>query len=75
MTRKVRAQSTIEMTFVMIAICLLALGMIRIFRWAGMDLAERRYENESTMTNGTDVRQQLQPEFYRTKRVNAAVKY
>ena len=72
---KTKAQSTIETTFVMIAICLLAFGMVRIFRWAGMDLAERRYAHEKALTTGTDVEQQLANEFYRPKRINGAKRY
>ena len=72
---KHKAQSTIEMTFVMIAICLLAFGMVRIFRFIGMDLAERRWSHENTITTGNDVQVQLNPDFYRTKRMNSAVKY
>ena len=72
---KHKAQSTIEMTFVMIAICLLAFGMVRIFRWIGMDLGERRWTQENSLTTGNDVIQQLNPDFYRTKRMNSAVKY
>jgi len=69
--RKTKAQSTIEFTFVMIAILLLAYGLIRIFRWAGMDLAERRYEHERVLTSGSNAYDQLKPDFYRPKRLNS----
>ena len=36
-----RAQSTIEFTFAMVMIALLIYGLLRIFRWTGMDYAER----------------------------------
>lgn len=75
MRKKTLAQSTIEMTFVMVAIFLLAYGMVRIFRWIGMDLSERRYAHETTLTQGADVEQQIKPDFYRPKRVNSPIRY
>ena len=41
--KNTKAQSTIEFTFAMIAIMFLIYGMVMTFRWAGMDLANRRY--------------------------------
>lgn len=70
-----KGQSTIEMTFAMIGICLLAFGMVHIFRWIGMDLADRRWQQENSITTGKDVVKQLNPDFYRAKRMNSAVKY
>ena len=75
MRTKDRGQSIIEMTFVMVAICLLALGMVHIFRYVGMDLAERRWAHEDSITTGTDVETQLSPNFYREKRMNSGVRY
>jgi hypothetical protein len=46
-----KAQSTIEFTFAMIAIMFLAYGMVMVFRWAGMDLAQRRYAQDTSLTN------------------------
>jgi hypothetical protein len=45
-----KAQSTIEFTFAMIAIMFLIYGMVMVFRWAGMDLAQRRFSQDSTIT-------------------------
>ena len=75
MRGKSKAQSTVELTFVMIAICLLAYGMVRILRFIGMDLGERRWTQEDTLTTGNDVLRQLSPDFYRAKRMNSAVKF
>jgi len=66
-------QSTIEFTFAMVIILVLIFGMIRIFRWAGMDLAERRWAHEDTLSaNVGSPEEQLTDEFYRSKRMNAA---
>ena len=46
-----KAQSTIEFTFAMIAIMFLIYGMVQVFRWAGMDLANRRFVQDSLITN------------------------
>ena len=46
-----KAQSTIEFTFAMVAIMFLIYGMIQIFRWAGMDLANRRVIQDSSIIN------------------------
>jgi hypothetical protein len=45
-----KAQSTIEFTFAMIATIFLIYGMVRVFRWAGMDLAQRRYVQDHATT-------------------------
>jgi hypothetical protein len=45
-----KAQSTIEFTFAMIAIMFLIYGMVMVFRWAGMDLAQRRFSQDNSMT-------------------------
>ena len=71
---KTRAQSTIEFTFVMIVILLLAYGLIRVFRWVGMDLAERRWTHEQVLTGGATTQEQLAPDFYRPKRLNSVFK-
>lgn len=46
----IKAQSTIEFTFAVIAIMFLIYGMVMVFRWAGMDLAQRRYEQDTSLT-------------------------
>jgi len=56
-----KAQSTIEFTFAMVVIMFLVYGMVRVFRWTGMDLAERRWAQDNSMTTlvGTDPASQL----------------
>jgi hypothetical protein len=46
---KIKAQSTLEFTFAMIVIIFLIYGMVRVFRWAGMDLANRRVTQDSSL--------------------------
>ncbi len=49
MLRKInknKAQVTLEFSFCMIIILLMMFSLIRIFRWTGMDLAERRKAHE-----------------------------
>jgi len=45
------AQSTIEFTFAVIVIMFIVYGMVHVFRWAGFDLAQRRYTQDHLMTN------------------------
>lgn len=45
-----KGQSTIEFTFAMIAVMFLMYGMVMVFRWAGMDLANRRFAQDSAIT-------------------------
>jgi len=45
-----KAQSTIEFTFAVIVILFLVYGMVQVFRWAGLDLAQRRYSQDTSIT-------------------------
>jgi len=55
MRDKSKAQSTIEFTFALVAVMLLAYGMVQIFRWAGLDLANRRFlQDNSFVIKGND---------------------
>jgi hypothetical protein len=47
--RDPRAQSTIEFTFGMIVILFLIYGTVRVFRWTGMDLAQRRFTQDTSL--------------------------
>ena len=49
--KSVLGQSTIEFTFGIIVIMFLIYGMIQVFRWAGMDLAQRRYYQDTSILN------------------------
>ena len=42
------AQATIEFTFAMVMIALLIFGLIKVFRWIGMDYAQRGWERQNS---------------------------
>ena len=48
--RATSAQSTVEFTFAMITVLFLIYGMVMVFRWAGMDLANRRVVQDLSIT-------------------------
>jgi len=70
-----KAQSTIEFTFAMIVVAFLIYGMVRVFRWVGMDLAQRRVAQDSSLTemgNSMDPgTSELNPDFYRYQSMDA----
>jgi hypothetical protein len=66
-----KGQSTIEFTFVLVVIVLMTWGLIQIFRWSGMDLAERRWAHDQTILKGQTPEEQLNADFYRAKRLNS----
>ncbi len=45
------AQATLEFTFGVIVLMFLVYGMVQVFRWAGLDLAQRRWSEDSSMFN------------------------
>jgi len=42
-----KAQSTLEFVFAMIAAMFLLYGMVQVFRWVGMDMAQRRWASDA----------------------------
>ena len=66
-----KAQSTIEFTFAMIVIVFLIYGMVRVFSWAGMDLAGRRLAQDNSLVSSPDPKVQLAPDFYRVRSMDA----
>ena len=50
------AQSAIEFTFCMVIVTLLAYGVMKAFRWVGLDLAERKAAHDGTLTTAIDER-------------------
>lgn len=66
-----KAQSTIEFTFAMIVIVFLIYGMVRVFFWVGMDLANRRWAQDNSMVNGVNAQLQLAPDGYRVRSLDA----
>ena len=69
---KKRAQATIEFTFAMIIILFLIYGMIKVFRWVGIDMADRRIEHDQVLKNPLATpAQQITPNFSRPKKIGA----
>lgn len=77
-TIKSCGQAMIEVTFSVVVIVALLLGMIRVFTWVGLDLSKRRIAHEDVLVNpvnaanATDVYRQIRPAFYEGTPMNAA---
>jgi len=66
-----KAQSTVEFTFAMVVVVFLIYGMVRVFFWVGMDLANRRVAQDNSLTDGINASVQLNPDFYRIQSMDA----
>ena len=51
-----KAQSTIEFTFGVIVTMFIIYSLVQVFRWAGMDLAQRRWAQDTSIVtlSGSD---------------------
>ncbi len=76
---KKTAQVTIEFAFCLVMVILLLYGIVKIIRWSGFSLADRRIEHEKILHTSvydkfTDDAQgplrQVYPDFYKTKEMN-----
>ena len=70
-------QSTLEFTFVMVAVALLILSLARVFTWVGQDLAQRRIAHDGVLTRdcgatGSCPLSQLRDVFFISNRIDAA---
>lgn len=66
-------QATIEFTFAMTLTLIMTLALYMVFRWVGLDLANRRFTHENLLTNDAlRPEQQLNPDFYRPRKIDAA---
>ncbi len=71
-------QAVLEFTFSMVILVLLIMGLIKVFLWTGIDLAERRKAHERVLTQtlpGTEAvyeLRQIRPTFFFSAPVNAA---
>jgi hypothetical protein len=65
-TRLKKAQTIVEFTAGMVVLCLIMYGMVEVFRWGMMDMAERRFDNEQTFLHGS-TEYQLRPNFHQTR--------
>ena len=45
-----QGQSTIEFTFAMMVTLILVYALVMVLRWAGLDLAERRFAHDKLLT-------------------------
>ena len=67
-----KAQVILEFTFCMIIILLMIYGVVKVFQWAGRDVAERQIAHENSLIrNVSDPRDQIGPVFYMPRRMNA----
>ena len=70
---KNNGQSTIEFTFAMMVTLILVFALFMVFRWVGLDLANRRFTHDRTLTNDAlRPEQQLTPDFYKPRKLDAA---
>ncbi len=71
-----KAQSTLEFVFAMIAAMFLVYGMVQVFRWVGMDVAKRQYAYDASFNNAitTGNLEQLKSDAYHPSRINASPK-
>ena len=61
-------QAILEYTAGMIVVCLLVHGMIGVFRWGMMDMAERRFDHDAVLRNALlSTEQQLNPDFHQVR--------
>jgi hypothetical protein len=66
--KKARAQSLIEFSAGMVVLCLIIYGMVELFRWGMMDMAERRFDHEQSFSdNSLNADQQLNPNFHEVR--------
>ncbi len=68
-----QGQATIEFTFAIMLTLIMTLALFMVFRWVGLDLANRRHSHEKLLTNESlRPEQQLNPDFYRPRKIDAA---
>lgn len=68
-----QGQSTIEFTFAMTVTLIMTFALFMVFRWVGLDLADRRFTHEKTLSDDAlRPEQQLNPDFYKPRKIDAA---
>jgi len=78
---KNNAQVVLEFTFAMVILFLMLYGLLKIFHWTGLDLADRRKMHDALLVNADVVQSyntpgegallQIDPNFHRPLRMNA----
>ena len=77
--QKEHAQTTIEFTFSIICVCLLLIGMIKVFVWTGKDLISRRQQDKAVLiesvcsNNSNCIYRQIRPLFFTSANIEATV--
>lgn len=70
---KNNGQATIEFTFAMMVTLIMVFALFMVFRWVGLDLANRRFAHDQTLTNDAlRPEQQLNPDFYKPRKLDTA---
>ena len=76
---KKTAQVTLEFAFCLVMVMLILYGIVRVIRWAGFSLGDRRIEHERILktsvsdkftTDASSPLKQLIPDFYKLKEMN-----
>jgi len=68
--QKNKAQVMLEFSFCMIIVMLMIYGMIKLFRWSGIDLVGKSKLYESSLTQSSDAGIQLQVPTYNYSAMN-----
>ena len=55
----------------MVILCIILYGMVEVFRWGMMDLAERRYDHDAQLVTGTTAAEQLTTKFHIMRPIDA----
>ncbi len=67
-----KAQTIVEFTCGVVVLCLIIYGMVGVFRWGMVDLAERRYDHDVVLMNaGLSTEAQLNPGFHQPQPLDA----
>lgn len=68
-----KGQSTIEFVFAMMVTMILVVALFLVFHWAGMDFGNRRFTHDQVLSNDSlRPEQQLIPDFYKPRKIDAA---
>ncbi|MBF0331981.1 MAG: hypothetical protein HQL17_08625 [Candidatus Omnitrophica bacterium] len=65
-----KAQTILEFSAAMVILCVILYGMVEVFRWGMMDMAERRYDHDAVLRYtgpGSSTEGQLNPNFHQTR--------
>ncbi len=71
-----KAQAVMEFTFMMIMVALLAYGTIKVWKWTGLDLRDRRVAHDEELTkniteDADSPLEQIDPFFFQPRKMQA----